>query len=317
MQEYGDAENGLKLCYAYAESYYSSLETSAQRDYLLKIAEIENGNYEKTISLASRFLDELSDDENALKYFNRALKIAVDRSGGLGNPDIASIHQDIGKVYNFQGNFTKAIEEYNCALSLQKELMGDSTRHVGHSLMLIGITYNSMKKYDLALDYYKDALNIYEKIFKENNSSEIANIYNNMGVAYENEKENMQALHYYEMALNIRKELYNDDEHPDIAYSYSNIAGVYDHLEEFDKAIAYYQKSIDVLKKSKGSKHKDVGLMYNNIAATYYNMDELETSLSNFNQALEIMKIFLPEDHPNIRAIIENIETVKNEIKRN
>ena len=317
MQEYGDAENGLKLCYAYAESYYSSLETSAQRDYLLKIAEIENGNYEKTISLASRFLDELSDDENALKYFNRALKIAVDRSGGLGNPDIASIHQDIGKVYNFQGNFTKAIEEYNCALSLQKELMGDSTRHVGHSLMLIGITYNSMKKYDLALDYYKDALNIYENIFKENNSSEIANIYNNMGVAYENEKENMQALHYYEMALNIRKELYNDDEHPDIAYSYSNIAGVYDHLEEFDKAIAYYQKSIDVLKKSKGSKHKDVGLMYNNIAATYYNMDELETSLSNFNQALEIMKIFLPEDHPNIRAIIENIETVKNEIKRN
>lgn len=315
MQEYGNAENGLKLCYAYAESYYSSLDTSAQRDYLLRIAEIENGNYEKTISLASRFLDELSDDENALKYFNRALIIAVDRSGGLGSPDIASIHQDIGKVYNFQGNFSKAIEEYNYALSLQRELMGDSSRHVGQSLMLFGITYNSMKKYDMALDYYKDALNIYENIFKDNNSSEIANIYNNMGVVYENKKDNNHALLYYEMALNMRKELY-DYEHPDIAYSYSNIAGVYDHLEEFDKAIAYYQKSIDVLKKSKGSKHQDVGLMYNNIAATYYNMDELSKSLSYFNQALEIMQIFLPDDHPNIRAIVENIETVKDEIER-
>ena len=317
MQEYGNAENGLKLCYAYAESNYLSFDTSTKRNYLLKIAEIENGNYEKTKSIASRFLDELSDDENALKYFNSALKIAVDRSSGLGSPDIASIHQNIGMVYNFQGNFTKAIEEYNCALSLQRELMGDSTRHVGQSLMLIGITYNSMKKYDLALEYYKEALGIYENIFKHKKSSDIANIYNNMGVAYENEKDNKQALHYYEMALNIRKELYDDDEHPDIAYSYSNIAGVYDYMEDYDKAIAYYQKSIDVLKKSKGNQHQDVGLMYNNIAATYYNMDELETSLSNFNQALEIMKIFLPEDHPNIRAIIENIEIVKNEIKRN
>ena len=277
------------------------------------MAEIEDDNYEKTVSIASRFLDEFSDDKNAIKYYNRALEIAVDRSGGLISPDIASIHQNIGNVYNFQGNFTKAIEEYSCAISLQKELMGDSTRHVGQCLMLIGITYNSMKKYDLALDYYRDALIIYENIFKENNSLEIANIYNNMGVAYENKKDNKQALYFYEKALNMRKGLY-DYEHPDIAYSYSNIAGVYDHLEEFDKAIAYYQKSIDVLKKSKGSKHLDVGLMYNNIAATYYNMGELVKSVSYFNQALDVMQIFLPEDHPNIRAILENIVIVKNEI---
>ena len=312
---YSDAEQSLKLCYMYAERDYSSLETSAQRDYLLQIAEIENGNYEKTTSVASRLLDELSDDENALKYFNMALEIAVERSGGLGSPDIASTHQNIGKVYNFQGNFSKAIEEYNYALSLQRELMGDSTRHVGQSLMLLGITYNSMKKYDLALDYYKDALNIYENIFKENNSAEIANIYNNMGVTYENKKDNKQALHYYEMALNMRKELY-DYEHPDIAYSYSNIAGVYDHMEDYDKAIAYYQKSIDVLKKSKGSKHQDVGLMYNNIAATYYNMDEFDKSLSYFTHALEIMQIFLPDDHPTVRSIVENLETIKKEIER-
>lgn len=313
--DYSEAEQSLRLCYVYAESDYSSLETSAQRDFLLQIAEIEDDNYEKIVSIASRFLDDLSDDENAIKYYNRALEISVDRSGSLGSPDIASIHQNIGNVYNFQCNFTKAIEEYNCALSLQKELMGDSTRHVGQSLMLIGITYNSMKKYDLALDYYRDALIIYENIFKENNNSEIANIYNNMGVAYENKKDNKQALHFYEMALNMRKELY-DYEHPDIAYSYSNIAGVYDHMEDYDKAIAYYQKSIDVLKKTKGSKHQDVGLMYNNIAATYYNMDELSKSLLYFNQALDIMRIFLSDDHPNVRAIIENIETVKNEIKR-
>ena len=311
--EYSEAEQSLRLCYVYAENDYSGWETSAQRDYLLQMAEIEDDNYEKTVSIASRFLDEFSDDKNAIKYYNRALEIAVDRSGGLISPDIASIHQNIGNVYNFQGNFTKAIEEYSCAISLQKELMGDSTRHVGQCLMLIGITYNSMKKYDLALDYYRDALIIYENIFKENNSLEIANIYNNMGVAYENKKDNKQALYFYEKALNMRKGLY-DYEHPDIAYSYSNIAGVYDHLEEFDKAIAYYQKSIDVLKKSKGSKHLDVGLMYNNIAATYYNMEELVKSLSHFNQALEVMQIFLPEDHPNIRAILENIVIVKNEI---
>ena len=308
--DYSDAEQSLRLCYVYAERDYSSLGTSAQRDYLLQIAEIESGNYEKTITIASRFLNELSDDDNALKFFNSALKNAVDRSGGLASPDIASIHQNIGKVYNFQGNFAKAIEEYNYALSLQRELMGDSTRHVGQCLMLLGITYNSMKKYDMALDYYKDALNIFRNIFKENNSSEIANIYNNMGVAYENKKDNKQALLYYEMALNMRKEMY-DYEHPDIAYSYSNIAGVYDHLEEFDKAIEYYQKSIDVLKKSKGSKHQDVGLMYNNIAATYYNMDEFDKSLSYFTHALEIMQIFLPNDHPTVRAIVENIETIK------
>lgn len=315
-QEYSDAEQSLRLCCLYAESDYSNMDTNVQKDFLLQMAEIENENYEKTMSVASRLLNDLYDDENALKYYNKALKIAVDRSGGLGNPDIASAHQNIGKVYSFQGNFAKAIEEYSLALSLQRELMGDSTRHVGQSQILLGITYNSMKKFDLALEYYEDALNIYKYIFKENNSSEIANIYNNMAVTYENKKDNKQALLYYEKALNMRKELY-DYEHSDIAYSYSNIAGIYDNMEEYDKAIAYYQNSIDVLKKSKGTKHQDVGLMYNNIAATYYNMDELEISLSYFNQALEIMQIFMPDDHPNIRAILENIDIVKNEIKRN
>lgn len=289
MQEFANAENELKLCYDYAVEYFSNL--------------------------GSRLLDELSDDENALKNYNKALKLSVEKSGGLGDPNIASMHQNIGKVYNFQGNYAKAIEEYNSALSLQKELMGDSTRHVGQILTLLGITYNSMKKYDLALDYYKHALDIFDNIFKEKNSPEIANVYNNIGVTYENKKDNKQALLFYEMALNMRRKLY-DYEHPDIAYSYSNMAGVYDHMGEYAKAIAYYQKSIDVLKKSKGSKHQDVGLMYNNIAATYYNMDELGKSLSYFNQALEVMQIFLPEDHPNIRAILENIVIVKNEISK-
>lgn len=283
--------------------------------YLELRAQMDTTDYKLATETGMIFINDLADDDKALKYFNLAKDITT-QNYGFKNPDVALSYQNIGNVYLFRNDYYEAVKQFNMSKDLYRGLMGDSTRHVGQSQILLGITYNAMKKYDLALDYYKQALDIFDNIFKENKNPEIANIYNNMGVTYENKKDYKQAFLYYQKALKMRKELY-DYEHPEIAYSYSNIAGVFDHMEEFDKAIAYYQKSIDVLRKSKGSKHQDIGLMYNNIAATYYNMDELSKSLSYFNQALEIMQIFLPEDHPNIRAIEENIETVKNEIKRN
>ena len=304
-----------------AQDYYSMYEFFKMQQkndsaayYLELRAQLDTTDYKLATETGNYFLEELADDGKALKYFNRAKDISM-RNYGSKHPDVALSYKNIGNVYLFRSNYYEAIEQFNMSKELYRECMGDSSRYVGMCLLSMGIASNSMKQYDRALDYYRDAADIFDNIFKGSDNKDISDIYNNMGVSYENKKDTRQAISYYEKALTIRTHLYDDD-HPDVAYSYSNIAGIYDQMGEYDSAINYYLKSIAVLKKTRGSKHQDVGLIYNNLGATYYNKDDLDNSFSYFNQALTIMKLFLSMDHPRIKAICENIDIVTKEIKK-
>lgn len=296
-------------CYKKFDTYKLQQKYDSASYYLDFRAKLDTTDYKLATETGKIYLEELSNDNKALLYFTRAKEIAI-HNYSSEHPDVASSFINIGNVFLFRGNFNEAIKQYNQSLDLYRTMMGDSSRYVGLSLMNIGIANNSMRKYDIALEFYKKSLEIFENIYKTDQNKDIADVYNNMGVSCENKKEYELALGYYKKALEIRNAIY-DYKHQDVAMTYTNIAGVYDALGDFKSAIENYQESIEFFKGARGNNHPDVALAYNNLAATYYNMEDYVNAKTYFEQSLLILSKILPSDHPEIRAVKENLESLK------
>lgn len=85
--------------------------------------------------------------------------------------------------------------------------------------------YNEQGDYVNALEHYKMALSIREKVLG-NEYPDTAIIYNNMALVYYNKGEYLNALEWNWKALNIREKILGF-EHPDTVTTYNNIAEVY------------------------------------------------------------------------------------------
>lgn len=302
-------------------SYVHHCQRSQQYDtaaYFLELcATLDTTDFNLTTDIGDEYLS-MSLDSKAMDYYTRALKIAQNENS-LNYNNLVVAHQKIGNVYLNQNNFRLAVYQFQQALSIIEDQNLDSA-YLGKTLIHLGVANNGMKQFGEALEYYRDAMDIYNIIFKTDTCPDIADICNNMGVAYENmgaaynnKKDTKKALIYYEKAMAIWLSLYGYNNEK-IAASYSNIAGIYDIMEEYERAIEFYLKSAVIYKNVKGDKHTDVALIYNNLGTVYYHMSDLPNSLSYFEQALDIMSKFLPDDHPDRKAVSENLEVLKREM---
>ncbi|MEZ4687766.1 MAG: tetratricopeptide repeat protein [Bacteroidia bacterium] len=77
----------------------------------------------------------------------RRLKKNRDKKG------IAAILNNIGLIYNDQGNYPRALEYYQNSLAIKEEL-GDQ-KGIAGGLVNIGIIYYGQGNYPRALEYYK------------------------------------------------------------------------------------------------------------------------------------------------------------------
>lgn len=306
-------ENIKKILYDNYKLHLSHNERDSASVLLERRAQIGKSDCLLLIETGTLFLEDLSNDKKAYEYYKMAYGIAITENSGI-NLDVAQSYYNIGKVYEFQCNYHLAIEEAKKALNLQKEILGGNAKDVGQSTLFIGNLYNSMNEFTKAIEYFNCALEIFNDLYKNGYSEEIAATYNSMGATYENKKDTTNALKYYMDALNMRKKLYDYD-NKDIAASYSNIAGIFAIMNDNEQSIEYYNKSIDIYKKVSGVKSRDVAYVYNNLAETYYNMDDYINAKSYYEQSLEILMNSLPSDHPDIKTVKQNIVNLKTYLK--
>jgi tetratricopeptide (TPR) repeat protein len=90
--------------------------------------------------------------------------------------------------------------------------------------MLLGRIAHRMAAYDEALEHYRNALAIYERVLGPE-YPEAASTYNDMGVALHSKGEYAEALGYLRKALAIHERVFGN-EHPVTATTRANIAGL-------------------------------------------------------------------------------------------
>jgi tetratricopeptide (TPR) repeat protein len=83
---------------------------------------------------------------------------------GTEHPDVARSYNNIGSVFNHQGEYAKALEYHGKAMAIWKKVLGTEHPEVATSYNNIGVVYDNLGDYVKALEYYDKALAIRENV---------------------------------------------------------------------------------------------------------------------------------------------------------
>ncbi|CAF3820338.1 unnamed protein product [Rotaria sordida] len=188
----------------------------------------------------------------------------------------------------------------------EKKEINDLTDYARENLL--GLIKYNQGEYNMAVEFYEKALDIYEKTLPPNHP-DLAASYNNIGLVYDKMGEYSKTLSSYERSLEIRK-IALPPNHSDLAASYLNIGSVHYSMGEYSKALSSYERSLEIQKLALPPNHPDLASSYSGIGLVYDNMREYSKALSSYERSLEIRNIALPSNHPDLAASYNNIGLV-------
>jgi tetratricopeptide (TPR) repeat protein len=204
---------------------------------------------------------------NHSKQITYHLKISL--AGALNN---------IGVVYNHQGEIPKTLEYYHKSLKIQEEL-GDN-KGMAVSLNNIGYVYFNQGNIPKTLDYYHKSLIILNEL---GDKKEIATSLNNIGAVYVQQRDIPKSLEYYHKSLKISEEI---GDKQGIGQSLNNIGVVYGDQKEPSIALEYYSKSLK-LREEMGDK-KGIAESLNNIGNIYDKLGNIPKAVENYSKSLKL-----------------------------
>lgn len=301
-------------CYQFFKVYRDQLQYDTAAYYIELRAKIDTSNVEWNLDAGKFIMDYLFGEQNdskAKNYFNRALQICLKK--GESNSDIAKTYIYLGDLNNKWGNYGVALDYYSYAYQVYSADQFHVFTDAPEYLERIALAYNSMKKYDEALNQHQITLSMCEEKYPERKDL-IANCHINIGTTYENMGNYLEAISYYQKALSLLDSI---SDTPRLAHCYNNFGSAYDRQEQYDEAIKYYEKSLSMYTELYGPimrRQLDIGYLYNNLASTYYNKSEYVEALKYYIEALRILGFRLDKNHPTVKTVQENIMTTINEM---
>ena len=161
-----------------------------------------------------------------------------------GHPELAATYKTVGHLLTQELKYSEALLSYQEALRLHiKEEEGPKKYKAMVPLMCnIGFVLFKMKKYQLALQSFEEALTARSHLGEEANYYDERFIFYNIAMIYHQEGEYDSAVKYFEKTLQMEIEALGKD-HEDVAVSRYQLGQVYYDQKDFDKAIEQFEEA--------------------------------------------------------------------------
>ncbi|MCK5058162.1 MAG: tetratricopeptide repeat protein [Candidatus Aminicenantes bacterium] len=272
------------------------------------------GNYSKTKEL---FLDikKKENKESALTSYNLGVIafLELDFKGALAHfleaesldPDNTLYINEAGNVYHSLGQYKRAIEYHEKALSSDLKTYGPEHPSVARDCNNLGLSLQAIGQHENAIEYLDKALTIFTKITGKNDAA-VATLFNNLGLAsyelgqYEKAKEHFEKAN----AINI---IHLGEEHPLVASTWNNLGGAFYELGEYEKAIEHFEKANTINIVKLGEEHPLVASTWNNIGLAWLSLRQYEKAIDYFENALESNLKNYGSDHPVVATNWNNL----------
>lgn len=167
-------------------------------------------------------------------------------------------------------------------LELQLAEKTSQPKYKAKALNLIGVLHKNKGLYPSALNYFLQALKIFESI---NDKRGMGNCYANLGNIYYEQTVFEKALLYYKKSLKARQDAGDNNR---IASSYGDLGNLYSAMGDYQSALKYHNIALKI-RQQMGDKQGEA-YCYNNIGVVYKNKADLKAALQNYFLCLSAIK---------------------------
>ncbi len=229
---------------------------------------------------------------------------AVSDANG-GSEVMATALNNIGCMFNSDGEYARALQYYMKAISIQVERFGENFPFVGTMYTNVGIALDHLERHDEAMQYFQKALAT-RKATLSDTHPQVALSHVDIGQAYTRQGRHVLALENYNLALTIQVNHYGD-RHKLVATTLSYIGCSYDRLTQPLKAVEYQRQVLDIQSSVLPPGSPELSTTYNNIASGLSKIGQHEESIKYFTEALNIrIRIHGPRS-PELSVMYNNI----------
>jgi len=333
-QEIGDKVGVGTTLQQIGRVYYSRNEYQQALDYYQRALVVQrevndDAGARVTLNRIGHIYDRLGDYQQALDYYQQA--VITRQEDGASCRDRAWQRitlTGIGRIYQRWEDYQQALANYQQAAAIEQELSNCPDEDIppsyarGAKLFYnTGLVAQELGKYQEGLDYFQQALAIYQRVDDKDKQWIILNqmgvvsrqmgeyqqaldyfqqaqnmgilfthfgqggSLNNIGLVYYELEEYQQALLSYEQALASAQEI---DDRGGEGVTLNNIGGIYEQREKYEKALDYYQQALVIVQEVGDQKGEAVAL--NNIGAVYDKLGKYQQALDSYQQALAILQ---------------------------
>ena len=299
-----DNEELAHRCYSKYEIFKSLYENDSAAFYLKLRASIDTSNVEWQNEVGWYLKVYVADYSLAKAYFQRMLRQSILQYGEKVDWT-ASAYNNLGMIFEDQGNYVDALKYYKKALRIGGEVFGSKHPNVAAVYNNIGLIYCEFADYKTALKYLHKALTIWERSF-ESQYSNIAAAYNNIGIALSELDKNTKAVDYHQKALDIRERHFGQT-HPGVADSYLGLGTVFHRQKNYALALENYTRALKMYKTIFGDFHPSVARTYKNMAVVYGDQGDYAKEIELCFKELEVLERFYGAEHPSMADSYNNI----------
>ena len=152
----------------------------------------------------------------------------------------------------------------------------------------MGIAHENLNNYPEALDYYQQALQMYQALHEGENHTDIAAALCSVGLAYYYLDNDAQALEYFQQALTMQQALHKGENHVDVARNLRNVGIAHENLNNYTEALKYYQQALKMRQDLHEGNHAEVALVLKDVGDAHYSLGHLEEAIQSYEQALAV-----------------------------
>lgn len=169
-----------------------------------------------------------------------------------------------------------------------------------------GLAFHETGKFDKALFWYKDALEL--RRLNQNGKGEAATL-NNMGLAYFDKGSFQDSIPYYQAAIKLKIAL---GDGKSLAATYTNLGGAYEKLADYKKAMEAYYKSLKISEES--GDHLRAAIAYQNMGLVHHLQGDFRYALRLYYKARKLEET--GGDKKSLIQLDNNIGLVLHKLKK-
>ncbi len=240
----------------------------------------------------ARFLDatgalefEAGNRANALALHLEARTILT-RELRSDDPELAWSLNNLGIVYQAQGELDEAVRHFDEAITSLTDSLGNSHPDLGIPLNNLGNALVTQGKVSEARTAFERVLDLRTKVFGPNHPS-LGYSLNALGNVFQKQGELDRALSLFERADDIWQTAYGD-EHPNLGYTSINLASVLLEQKKFDEARALFERAEKIWAGTYGPKHVTLGYPLEGLGQVALQRGDLPLAISQFERALAL-----------------------------